>query len=66
MCASTVWGRYHYVADIFAGILTGTLGYVLGSKLMRLSPHSQPSPESRCGTTERSPARFAVVANRAG
>lgn len=35
MCASTVWGRYHYVADIFAGILTGTLGYLLGRRLMR-------------------------------
>ena len=47
MCASTVWGRYHYIADIFAGIITGTLGYLLGSKLMRLTPQSRPSPESR-------------------
>jgi membrane-associated phospholipid phosphatase len=30
MCVSTVWGRYHYVADIFAGMITGTLGYVIG------------------------------------
>jgi membrane-associated phospholipid phosphatase len=35
MCASTIWGRYHYVADIFGGILTGTLGYIIGSWLMR-------------------------------
>jgi membrane-associated phospholipid phosphatase len=35
MCASTVWGRYHYVADIFGGIVTGTLGYVIGVWVMR-------------------------------
>jgi membrane-associated phospholipid phosphatase len=35
MCVSTIWGRYHYVADIFGGILTGTLGYAIGSRLMR-------------------------------
>jgi membrane-associated phospholipid phosphatase len=34
MCVSTVWGRYHYVADIFGGIITGTLGYFIGSWLM--------------------------------
>ena len=34
MCVSTVYGRYHYVADIFAGVITGTLGYCLGSWLM--------------------------------
>jgi membrane-associated phospholipid phosphatase len=35
MCVSTIWGRYHYVADIFGGIVTGTLGYVIGSWLLR-------------------------------
>jgi membrane-associated phospholipid phosphatase len=35
MCVSTVWGRYHYVADIFGGIITGTLGYVIGAWLIR-------------------------------
>jgi membrane-associated phospholipid phosphatase len=35
MCASTIWGRYHYIADVFAGLLTGTLGYWLGSWIMR-------------------------------
>jgi membrane-associated phospholipid phosphatase len=35
MCVSTVYGRYHYVADMFAGMITGTLGYVLGSWLMK-------------------------------
>jgi membrane-associated phospholipid phosphatase len=37
MCVSTVWGRYHYVADIFGGIVTGTLGYLIGSWIMRRS-----------------------------
>jgi membrane-associated phospholipid phosphatase len=35
MCASTIWGRYHYVADIFGGIATGTLGYLIGGWIMR-------------------------------
>ena len=35
MCVSTIWGRYHYVADIFGGIVTGTLGYVIGTWIMR-------------------------------
>jgi len=35
MCASTIWGRYHYVADIFGGIATGTIGYFVGKWLMR-------------------------------
>ena len=35
MCFSTIWGRYHYVADVFAGMATGTLGYVIGSWLMQ-------------------------------
>ncbi len=35
MCVSTIWGRYHYVGDIFAGMITGTLGYLIGSWVMR-------------------------------
>lgn len=31
MCVATVWGRYHYVADVLAGIATGTLGYAIGN-----------------------------------
>jgi len=34
MCLSTVYGRYHYVADVFAGIVTGTLGFLIGRWLM--------------------------------
>jgi hypothetical protein len=30
-----VWGRYHYVVDIFGGMVTGTLGYVIGRMMMR-------------------------------
>jgi membrane-associated phospholipid phosphatase len=36
MCISTVYGRYHYMVDIFGGMATGTLGYYLGGKLMRV------------------------------
>jgi membrane-associated phospholipid phosphatase len=35
MCMSTVWGRYHYMVDIFGGIATGTLGYLIGKWIMR-------------------------------
>jgi len=35
MCFSTVWGRYHYVADVLGGLLAGMLGYVIGSWLMK-------------------------------
>jgi membrane-associated phospholipid phosphatase len=35
MCVSTVWGRYHYVGDIFGGMVTGTLGYVIGKWIMK-------------------------------
>jgi membrane-associated phospholipid phosphatase len=50
MCVSTIWGRYHYIADIFAGIITGTLGYFIGNGLMRkhraVSTVSQSAAES--------------------
>jgi len=35
MCVSTVWGRYHYVVDVFGGIVTGTLGYLIGHWMMK-------------------------------
>ena len=35
MCVSTVYVRNHYVADVFGGIVTGTLGYVIGSCIMK-------------------------------
>jgi membrane-associated phospholipid phosphatase len=34
MCLSTVWGRYHYLADVLGGIITGTIGYGIGSWFM--------------------------------
>ncbi len=44
MCVSTIWGRYHYVADVIAGMITGTLGYVIGQWL---TPTPGVSRESR-------------------
>jgi membrane-associated phospholipid phosphatase len=35
MCVSTVYVRNHYLADVFGGIVTGTLGYVIGGLLMK-------------------------------
>ena len=34
MCVSTVYVRNHYVADVLGGLVTGTLGYWLGKKLL--------------------------------
>jgi membrane-associated phospholipid phosphatase len=34
MCVSTVYGRYHYVADVLAGIVVGAVGFAAGSWLM--------------------------------
>ena len=35
MCVSTVYVRNHYVADVFGGMITGTLGYVVGEWMVR-------------------------------
>jgi len=35
MCASTVYVRNHYVADVLAGLVTGTLGYIIGCWVMK-------------------------------
>ena len=47
MCVSTIWGRYHYVADVFGGIITGTLGYFIGDWLMNRHRRSMPEVASR-------------------
>jgi membrane-associated phospholipid phosphatase len=36
MCASTVYVRNHYVADVLAGIVVGGIGFLVGQMLMRL------------------------------
>ena len=35
MCVSTVYVRNHYVADVLGGMVTGTLGYVIGNWIMK-------------------------------
>ena len=35
MCVSTVYVRNHYVADVLGGMVTGTLGYMIGSCVMK-------------------------------
>ncbi|MGH9731040.1 MAG: phosphatase PAP2 family protein [Candidatus Acidiferrales bacterium] len=34
MCIATVYGRYHYVADVLAGLITGAWGFQAGQWLM--------------------------------
>jgi membrane-associated phospholipid phosphatase len=48
LCCSTVYGRYHYVVDVFAGALTTAALLPLGEWLYRKfggGPHPQPDPE---------------------
>ena len=35
MCAATVYGRYHYVADVLAGIVVGAIGGALGQWILQ-------------------------------
>jgi membrane-associated phospholipid phosphatase len=34
MCVATMYGRYHYVADVFAGIVVGAIGWAVGPGVM--------------------------------
>jgi membrane-associated phospholipid phosphatase len=49
MCVSTVYGRYHYLADVFAGVLVGGVGFLLALRMMKF-PGANPEeklPASR-------------------
>jgi membrane-associated phospholipid phosphatase len=35
MCLATVYGRYHYIADVLAGIVVGAIGWAAGQSVMR-------------------------------
>jgi len=35
MAVSTVYGRYHYVADVLGGLVVGSVGFWLGERLMQ-------------------------------
>jgi membrane-associated phospholipid phosphatase len=35
MCVATVYGRYHYLADVLGGVVVGTVGFLAGSSLMQ-------------------------------
>ena len=63
MCIATVWGRYHYVADIFGGITTGTLGYLIGHRLMGENSKATPLAESPQRGQDNPPCqtRFAML-----
>jgi len=53
MCASTVYVRNHYVADVFGGMITGTLGYFIGGWLIRRRAAARDGRAQTevCGTT---------------
>jgi len=51
MCVSTVYVRNHYVADVLGGMVTGTLGYVIGKwvvKKQNLMPGQGNEVTGRC------------------
>jgi len=54
MCVSTIWGRYHYVADILGGMTTGTLGYVIGDRIMKWKGAVATLPRNAKGQVWRS------------
>jgi membrane-associated phospholipid phosphatase len=39
MCIATVYGRYHYIADVIAGIAVGASGWAGSERLIRRSAH---------------------------
>lgn len=58
---ATVYGRYHYVVDVFAGILMAVIGVAIGARVVRRGAYAvsvrrasaAPGPESsRVGETE--------------
>jgi len=63
MMVATVYGRYHYVADVLAGMLVGVAGYAAGLWLMR-RPGAVPADlvgSVREETTERGGEHLSVV-----
>ena len=46
MLFSTVYGRYHYIADVLAGLVVGAIGFSWGHRLMD-SPGALPSKSGR-------------------
>ena len=47
MCISTVYVRNHYVADVLGGLVTGTLGYFLGCRVIEASGSVTNATETR-------------------
>lgn len=52
MLVSTVYGRYHYIADVLGGLLYGWLGFWLGHRLVRTRRNSgSPAPAEPASAT---------------
>jgi membrane-associated phospholipid phosphatase len=43
MCVATAYGRYHYVADVIAGIAVGAMGWTWGQLLMQRQQRARES-----------------------
>jgi membrane-associated phospholipid phosphatase len=42
ICIATVYGRYHYVADVLAGIMMAFIGFAVGARLVRSEKRRKP------------------------
>ena len=61
MCVSTVYVRNHYVADVLGGMATGTLGYVIGSWIMKARGAVATAKEGELHRSDRPLASLTTV-----
>jgi membrane-associated phospholipid phosphatase len=47
LSAATVYGRYHYLVDVFAGVVTGALLLAAGNWLHHRIEHTETQPTAR-------------------
>lgn len=53
MCVATVYGRYHYVADVLAGLVVGHSAFVAGRWLMKKRGAVPENARVACGPASR-------------
>jgi membrane-associated phospholipid phosphatase len=63
MCVSTVYVRNHYAVDVFGGLVTGTMGYLIGGWVVRVAQWRRKGPKSAVGDME---AEFVRRSGRCG
>lgn len=71
MCVSTIYGRYHYVADVLGGLAVGAFGLIAGEWLLKrknawpeISSAEVPTPTSVQLRVPRVPFGSILVSER--